>query len=84
MVAENQLSGTIPPELALLSNLEDLNIGKKIWHYFQIFVSNYCRGDNLTHSFFLITTFSASNTLTGEIPSQFGDLRFLKFLDLRE
>lgn len=93
IVDDNQLSGTIPGEIGELSNLADLNLGKRHQHdlftikisfyynicvFITIFVIIICL------FFVFIFIISAENNFSGEIPTKFGDLRNLIVLDLRE
>ena len=74
MLGVNQLTGSIPPELGTLDNLQQLNL-----------MTNQLAGSippelgNLVNLFSLILS---SNQLTGSIPPELGDLSQLTFLDL--
>ena len=75
MLDDNQLSGTIPPELGELDSLRGV-----------FFDNNQLSGSippELSRPNYLVYVELAGNQLTGTIPPELGDATFLRVLDLR-
>ena len=76
----NQLTGRIPTEFAKLTNLIELSLGKLISSL------QHRTSWNTAHPLHLECPISnkGQNKLIGLIPSNLGELRFLKVIDVRE
>ena len=79
---KNQISGTIPSEIANIDGLEEFDMGKK---NAQRMLSKYVQFNAVKTLTMKQTSFGIStgdNIITGGIPSEFGNLTSLKYMEL--
>ena len=81
----NELTGQIPSELGTVTSLQVIDVGKSLLKYCDT-ICKILNLDNLSDYivFMFLTSTTGDNELSGEIPSEIGNLAFLQNFDAGE